>query len=106
MNALETARSWQLENKDRELVVQVMIDKLKQTIKYLIEDRNSLNKILKELHRDFIISNQKRKQLEEQLKKKMFGYSIDSVYQRRQFTRHNSDPDFLSAVIIKFFGFL
>lgn len=100
MNALETARSWQQEHKDRESVVNLMIEKMKHTIKSLIEDRKNLQKIIKEIHRDFIISNQKRKQLEDQLKKKNFNYSIDSIYRRGQLTRTNSYPDFLSAVII------
>lgn len=100
VNALETARSWQQEHKDRELDVQLIIEKQKQAIHTLSEDRQSLKRRLKELHRDFVIVNEKRQQYEDELKTQNFGYPIDSVkYRRGRMTRYNSYPDFLSAVI-------
>lgn len=86
-----------MEHKDRETIIQKMIDKQKQVIQSLSEDRRNLKIKLKELHRDFFIVNEKRKQYEEQLKKKNFGYPIDSV---KSLTRYNSFPDFLSEVRI------
>lgn len=97
VNALETARSWQQEHKDRESIVQLMIEKQKRVIKSLMDDRKSLKVMLKEFHRDFVIVNQKRQQYEDELKRNFPQYLYTN--RTRRMTKSNSNPDFFNSVI-------